>query len=62
MNPLVRDAAAIVAAVGTLKLRRGDYWEATSEGVLIVQRGRPDLILTFEAARRFAQEVEEARA
>jgi hypothetical protein len=55
-------AAEFLTALSALKIKRGQYFSDGEGGVRIVQQGKPDLILTFEAARRFAHEVEEARA
>lgn len=56
MNPAVDLANALAA----LKIKRGQFI-GTREGTVIRQPGRPDLLLTWEAVQRFAQEIEEAR-
>jgi len=56
----MRDSAlALIVATGALKLKGARYIQ-TPEGIEIKQRGRPDLLLTYEAAIRFVEEIEEA--
>lgn len=57
----MNDAVALITALAALKVKRGQY-VGTSEGTEIHQPGKPVLLLTWDAARRFAQEIEEARA
>jgi hypothetical protein len=54
MNPAVN----LMTAVQALKLKRCNY-RSVPEGTLIVQPGKPDLLLTWEAVQRFAQYIEE---
>lgn len=57
----ISDALAVASAVAALKLK-GARLVGTSEGVEIHQPGKPILLLTPWAARRFAQERAEAEA
>lgn len=50
-------ALAILTAIQALKLKRASYRD-TSEGVLITQPGKPDLLLTQSAIREFANQIE----
>jgi len=54
-------AAEFLTALSALKIKRA-YYRSVADGVEISQPGKPDLLLTYEAARRFAQEVEEMKA
>lgn len=52
--------AELSTALGALKLKRsGVVFNETRDGIEIHERGRPMLLLTFEAARRFANEIDE---
>jgi hypothetical protein len=57
----ISTALAVATAVNALRLKHGRL-VGTREGVEIHQRGKPVLLLTNEAARQFAQEIEEAEA
>ena len=59
MNALVHDAMAVATAINALRLK-AHRLRATPGGVEIHQRGKPVLLLTHEAARDFAQQIEEA--
>lgn len=58
-NPLVAAASDVANAIAALKLKRARL-SSTSEGVVISSPGKPELLLTYEAARRWAHEIEEA--
>jgi len=58
-NPLIDQGMAVFTSVAALKLKRAEF-RHTSEGVEIHQPGKPVLLLTHEAAMRFANEVAEA--
>jgi hypothetical protein len=60
-NHLVEAASDVLNAVSALRLKRHTL-RSTSDGVVIQQAGKPDLLLTYDAARRWAAEVEEAQA
>lgn len=49
----------MVSALMALKLK-GRAIRGVREGSLIIQRGKPDLLLTWEAAVKFADQVDEA--
>lgn len=57
----IDDALAIASAVSALRLK-GAMIRGTRDGVEIHQRGKPVLLLTADAARRFAHERAEAEA
>lgn len=59
-NPLIDMAADMFNALAALKLKRHEL-VSTSEGVLIKQFGKPDLLLTHGAAADFAHHQQEAR-
>jgi hypothetical protein len=58
-NPLVEAASDVATAINSLRLKRHTL-RPNGEGVVIQQLGKPDLLLTYESARRWANEVEEA--
>jgi hypothetical protein len=55
------DALACATAINALRLKSGRL-VGTRGGVEIHQRGKPVLLLTTEAAREFAQGVDEERS
>lgn len=57
-NHLVEAASDIANAVNALRLK-GSRLAAVPGGVEIHERGKPVLLLTYENARLWAQEVEE---
>lgn len=57
-NALIDHAADMFNALAALRLKRHRL-VSTSEGVEIHQPGRPALLLTHEAARTYAQQVED---
>lgn len=59
-NALVDMAADMFTAIAALKLKTHRL-VSTNDGVEIHQPGRPVLLVTYENARRFAQDIEEAR-
>lgn len=61
-NPMLDAALAMARAIAALKLKPGGRLIGTHEGTRIVQRGKPDLLLTWEAAREFSNMVDEAEA
>jgi hypothetical protein len=58
-NPLLEAAADVANAINALRLKRHTL-RPNGEGVVIEQLGKPDLLLTYESARRFARDNEEA--
>lgn len=60
-NALIEAASDVANAINALRLRRHTL-RPNSEGVEIHQLGKPILTLTYENARRFAQEMEEERS
>lgn len=60
-DPLVQRASEVLNAIQALRLKR-HHLRRTHEGVVIEQTGKPDLLLTYEAAHRFAQERAEAES
>lgn len=58
-NSLVNAATDVVNAINALRIKHSHRLLSTGEGVVIRQPGKPDLLLTFEAARRWAQEMED---
>ena len=58
---MIKDTLAIATAIGALKLKRHQL-RGVGDGVEIHQPGKPVLLLTHEAARRFANDVAEAEA
>lgn len=60
-NPMLDQALAVASAISALKLK-GARIVGTSDGAEIHQRGKPVLLLTYEAARTFANERAEAEA
>lgn len=59
-NPLIDVATQMANALSAPKLKR-HHLTSTADGVIISQAGRPDLLLTYEAALAWAGEVDEAR-
>ena len=59
MTPELQLTLDMHAAIQTLRVKRARF-VGTREGVEIHQPGKPVLLLTYESARRFAQEIEEA--
>jgi len=59
-NDLISLGVDVFNAISALKLKRHQL-VSTREGVIIRQQGRPDLLLTHEAARQFAQGQQEAQ-
>ena len=55
-NALIEAAADVANAISALRLKRHRL-VPTGEGVEIHQLGKPVLTLTYENARRFAQEA-----
>lgn len=60
-NPLIEMAADMLNAISALRLK-SHRLTSTPDGVEIQQPGKPTLLLTHEAARQFAHEIEEARS
>lgn len=60
-NPMLDQALAVATAINALKLK-GARIVGCAEGAEIHQRGKPVLLLTYEAARAYANEVAEAEA
>jgi len=60
MNPLIEMAVDMANALSTLKGYRSARLRSVREGVEITMPGKPTLLLTHEAARRYAQEMDEA--
>ncbi len=58
-NPLVEAASDIANAINALRLK-GARLVGVPGGVEIHLRGKPVLLLTYENARQWANEVEEA--
>lgn len=56
------DFVDLANALAALKFKRGANFVGTREGTVIRQPGKPDLLLTPDAARRFADERAEAEA
>lgn len=62
MSELLDHGIHMIRSIGALKLKgRADYVQ-TAEGTVIRQHGRPDLLITWEAAREFSNMVQEAQA
>jgi hypothetical protein len=59
-NPILDRGLEMFRAIGALKLKRGAILSGQSEGTVIRQQGKPDLLLTWEAAREFSNMVDEA--
>lgn len=53
-------ATDLLTALAALKIKRARF-VGVREGTEIHQPGKPVLLLTHESARRFVQEIEEAR-
>lgn len=58
-NPFIDAATQMANALSALKLKRHRL-TSTADGVIISQGGRPDLLLTYDAARTWAGKVDEA--
>ena len=58
-NELVDLGVDMFNAIAALRLKRHQL-RSTPEGVEILQPGRPRLLLTYQAAKDFVDEVEEA--
>lgn len=58
MSGAVFDMATAMAA---LKIKRGRF-KGHPDGTLIEQPGKPDLLLTWEAARQFNNDIREAES
>lgn len=56
------DFVDLANALAALKFKRGARFVGTNAGTEIHQPGKPVLLLTPEAARRYAQERAEAEA
>lgn len=59
-NPVAKLGIDFINALQALKLKRHELI-GVPEGVEIHQPGKPVLLLTYEAAKDFAAEIEEAR-
>lgn len=57
-NPIVDQASAMATALGALKLKRL-HIHPVEDGVEIVQRGKPTLLLTYAAAEAFVRQIQE---
>lgn len=60
-NPYIEAAANTFAAIDALRLKRHRL-VSTPDGVEIHQPGKPVLLLTHQAARDYAHQIEEARS
>lgn len=58
-NPMLDQALSMAAAINALRLK-GARIVGTDEGAEIQQRGKPVLLLTYAAAKAFADEIAEA--
>lgn len=56
------DFVDLANALEALKLKKGSRFRGTREGTEIITPGKPVLLLTQEAARRFCDEREEAES
>ena len=61
MDPAMKYGIAMFNALAALKLKRARI-VGTREGVEIEQVGKPNLLLTYEAAQAFSNEIAEAEA
>jgi hypothetical protein len=52
----------IMRAVAALRLKPTARYHTDGDDVVIQQPGKPDLILTADAARRFNNQIDEANA
>lgn len=59
MDWIAQRGVAMARAIMALKLKRGSM-VGNSYGTLIRQPGKPDLLLTWEAAVDFANQMDEA--
>lgn len=57
--PLLDQAMHVATAISAVKIK-GARLQTTAEGVVIKRQGWPALLLTYEAAREYANEVAEA--
>lgn len=58
-NPVVQLGVDVLNAISALRLKRHDL-RAVSEGVEIIQPGKPTLLLTYAAAEDFSNQMAEA--
>lgn len=57
----LEDMLAVNTAIAALRLKR-HHLSSSPDGVVIEQPGKPDLLLTFESAKRFSAQIDEATA
>lgn len=61
-NTIVERGLEMFRALGALNLKRGATLSGSPEGTVIRQQGKPDLLLTWEAAREYSNAVDEAES
>lgn len=60
MDAIAQRGVDMARALMALRLKRGSLGGSNRDGTIIRQYGKPDLLLTWDAATRFCQEVDEA--
>lgn len=60
IDPIVERGLHMFHALAALKLTRGTRIVGRRDGTEITQPGKPRLLLTWEAAREFCNEMDEA--
>lgn len=60
MDWVAQRGVAMARALMALKMRRGTNIRSATDGTLIRQPGKPDLLLTWDAAVEFANQMDEA--
>lgn len=58
-NPLAEAAVDTMVAIEALRLKRHRL-VSSPDGVIVQQPGKPDMLLTWRAARDFNNQIEEA--
>lgn len=60
-NPIVTEASNMAMAYGALRRRLPQHQtRSTSEGLEVLARGLPRILITWQAAEDFANEIQEA--